>query len=64
MKSLPMGYKLRPDGLYEKQCEFMSGRKNNTVQATAIIVRTKNGALIRTIESRGTTAKIKQHSKL
>ncbi len=57
MKELPNGYKLRPDGYYEKTCEFMNGDR---VQARAIIVRDKRGRLIRTIESQGTLATLKR----
>jgi hypothetical protein len=63
MKSFPMGYKLRPDGLYEKTCEFVNGKRNGKdTQARATIIRDKHGNLIRTIESRGTLAKLAAHN--
>jgi hypothetical protein len=61
MKCLPRGYKLRADGYYEKTVEFVNGKRTGKdTQARATIIRDKHGTLIRTIESRGTRAKLKQ----
>jgi hypothetical protein len=44
MKSLPNGYVLRPDGFYERPCEFKNGKRVHTREK---LIRTKGGVLVR-----------------
>jgi hypothetical protein len=48
VKSLPDGYTLRPDGFYEKTCEFMISAENpehSRMQCREILIRDKRGTL-------------------
>ena len=53
MNSLPAGYKLRPDGLYEKRCEFLNGSTDgNDIHAVETIIRTSSGAMVAVLRRR------------
>lgn len=60
MNGLPFGYKLRPDGNYEKTCIFNTGAHKNPRVET--IVRTLCGALVQVLRKRDGQARTGNHS--